>query len=305
MKVIKNYLYNAVYQLFKVLIPFITIPYLSRVLGPKGIGINSYTNTIIQYFVFLSDLGITMYGNRKIAYVRDNHYKLTQTFYEIMIMQICTVIMAYFTFFIFLNFSNNLYRPYYLAQSIMIVAMAFDISWFFMGVENFKITVFRNFLIRIIIIFMILIFVKSYHDLLLYIILYASSFLLGNVSLFVSLRKNIGLPNVKDLHIWHHFWPAFLLFIPQIAGQVYGILNKNILGLLDSSKAVGYFDQADKIDTMLLAIMMATGTVMLPHVANAFARGKIKITKKYLYDRLFHCYCFVGSHCFWNSCDCI
>ena len=130
MKVIKNYLYNAVYQLFKVLIPFITIPYLSRVLGPKGIGINSYTNTIIQYFVFLSDLGITMYGNRKIAYVRDNHYKLTQTFYEIMIMQICTVIMAYFTFFIFLNFSNNLYRPYYLAQSIMIVAMAFDISWF-------------------------------------------------------------------------------------------------------------------------------------------------------------------------------
>lgn len=284
MKIIKNYFYNAIYQLFKIFIPLITIPYLSRVLGPKGIGINSYTYAIVQYFVFLSDLGITVYGNRRIAYVRDNKYKLTQNFYEIMIVQIFTVIFAYFSFFIFLNFTDSFYRPYYLAQSILIISMAFDISWFFMGVENFKITVFRNFVVRIIILICIFIFVKNSHDLIVYIILFSSSFLIGNITLFVSLHKYIGLPKIHNLHIWRHFWPAFLLFIPQIAGQIYGLLNKNILGILTSSKEVGYFDQADKVNSLLLAIVTATGTVMLPHVSHAFAKGKLNMTRKYLYN---------------------
>ena len=58
MKVVKNYLYNAFYQIFVLLVPLVTTPYLSRVLGPQGVGINSYTNSIIQYFILAGSIGM-------------------------------------------------------------------------------------------------------------------------------------------------------------------------------------------------------------------------------------------------------
>ena len=63
MKIIKNYLYNIVYQLLIVMIPIITMPYVSRVLTAEGIGKYSFTFSIIQYFVLFSNLGLSFYGN--------------------------------------------------------------------------------------------------------------------------------------------------------------------------------------------------------------------------------------------------
>lgn len=281
MKVLKNYFYNAAYQLFKVIIPFFTIPYLSRILGPQGIGINSFTTSVLQYFVLIGDLGITMYGSRKVAYVRDNKYKLTQTFYEIMFLQVLTMSVAYVCFFVFLYFTKS-YRPYYLAQSIVILSTALDISWFYNGIENFKVIAVRNFIIRIIILICIFTFVKSYSDLLLYIILSVSSFLIGNMTLFYRLHNYIGRPNIRCLNIFKHLKPSIMLFIPEVAVQVYWVLNKTMLGSLDSVKASGFFDQSDKTIKIVLAVITASGTVVLPHIANSFIKGHKKQTFFYL-----------------------
>ena len=63
MKVIRNYLYNAGYQILAVIVPLITSAYVSRVLRPEGSGANAYTNSIIQYFILLASIGIGYYGN--------------------------------------------------------------------------------------------------------------------------------------------------------------------------------------------------------------------------------------------------
>ena len=89
-----------------------------------------------------------MYGNRQIAFVRDNQVKMSKVFYEIFILRLFTICLAYFLFIAFLII-NGQYHAYYLSQSIAIVAAAFDISWFFMGIENFKVTVLRNFIVKL------------------------------------------------------------------------------------------------------------------------------------------------------------
>ena len=81
--VAKNYIYNMIYQVLIMIIPLITTPYLSRVLGAENIGIYSYTLSIITYFILFGSLGIATYGQREIAYVQNDIKKRSKIFYEI------------------------------------------------------------------------------------------------------------------------------------------------------------------------------------------------------------------------------
>lgn len=124
---------------------------------------------------------------------------------------------------------------------------------------------------------------KSEGDLTNYILILSLSLLIGNVTLFPSLQRYISRPIIKELRIWQHFRPALLLFIPQVATQIYLVVNKTMLGSMTSVQSAGYFDQSDKMIKMVLAIVTATGTVMLPHVASAFANKEYRRILRYLY----------------------
>lgn len=163
MKLIKNFLWNAGYQVFVLLVPLITIPYISRVLGPEGVGINSYTNSIVQYFSLFGSLGINTYGNREVAYKRDSKEVLSRTFWEISLLRFITIGLAVVAYLIFISFTDE-YRVYYVIQGIALVGAAFDISWFFMGMENFRVTVLRNAFVKILSLALIFAFVKTSHD---------------------------------------------------------------------------------------------------------------------------------------------
>ncbi|GAX05142.1 flippase [Secundilactobacillus pentosiphilus] len=282
MKLIRNYLYNASYQILILLTPLITVPYVARVLGPSGVGIYSYTNSIITYFVLLGTIGITIYGNQQIAYHRDELYDRSKTFWEIEILQIINVFSVFFFFGIFLLIDHR-YRLFMIFQSLQLLAGAFDISWFFMGIEDFKKTVFRNTLVKLGTLVLIFIFIKNKSDLGLYIFILAASQLFGNFTLWPYLKANIVKVKLTELKIWRHYLPALMLFIPQAANLVYQQVNKTMLGNLDSVSSVAYFDYADKLIKTVLAVVTATGVVMLPHMANLFVQNKIEKIKKYLY----------------------
>ena len=82
----KNYIYNLVYQILTLVLPLITTPYISRVLGAENIGIYSYTYSIATYFILFGTMGISLYGQREIAYVQDNKEKRSILFFEIILL---------------------------------------------------------------------------------------------------------------------------------------------------------------------------------------------------------------------------
>jgi len=83
MSIAKNYFYNLVLQISSIIIPFITVPYVTRVLDPQGIGIVSFTGSIVQYFVLFAALGMSLYGSRTIAYIRNDREKVNETFWQL------------------------------------------------------------------------------------------------------------------------------------------------------------------------------------------------------------------------------
>lgn len=282
MKVLKNYLYNAGYQILALIVPLVTSPYISRVLHPAGVGYNAYTNSIIQYFVLMADLGIAMYGQREIAYVREDPKKMSQTFWEIQIMKFITTTFSYFFFVIFLNVYDR-YTVFLWIQSINVIGAALDVSWLYQGVEDFKRTVLRNTMVRLLTLALIFILIKKPSDVGLYIFINAFSNVLGNLTLWPHLRKMLVPVKVKSLRIWHHLLPTIGLFIPQIATSVYLQLNKTMLGVMMGTKYSGFYQNSDNLVKMVLSLATSLGTVMLPHMSAAFVKGDKEKMHQMLY----------------------
>lgn len=282
MKVIRNYLYNVGYQVLAIIVPLITSAYVSRVLRPEGVGANAFTNSIIQYFILFASMGIGYYGNRQIAYVRDNRTKMAKTFWEIQIVKTIMTLISIIAFEIFLIIYTRQF-DYMLAQSLNLIAVAFDISWFYEGVENFKVTVLKNSLVKIVSMIAIFIFIKGPYDVTLYIVVLALSTLLGNLTLWPDIYRDLPKVKIKSLNPWVHFLPMVELFVPQIATQVYVQLNRTMLGVMVNETASGYYQYSDSLVKLILALVTATGTVMLPHVANAVSHGNMKKVNQMLY----------------------
>nr|WP_242590347.1 polysaccharide biosynthesis C-terminal domain-containing protein [Enterococcus sp. MSG2901] len=254
-----------------ILLPVITIPYISRVLGPTGVGLNTYTHTIIQYFILAGSVGIATYGNREVAYNQKNKAELSQIFCEIILLRFLTISGAVAAFCVFLFFQQQNVQLY-LFQGIALVAAAFDISWYFMGKENFKRIVGRNFLVSLTSLFCVFFFVKTPADLSKYIMIVTGSTLFGNLSLWPFMKNELQRP-ARKLNIGRHLRPTFMLFLPQIAIQLYLLLNKNMIGIFDSISAVGFFGQSDSIIKLTLTLVTSLGTVMLPRVSSLYANG--------------------------------
>ncbi len=284
MKVIKNYLYNASYQILNMLIPLITVPYISRVLGAHDVGINEYTNSWVTFFYLMGQMGVTLYGNREVAYHREDIYERSRTFWGVEALQVFTVSASLIAYLFAVFAFSTTFKYYFLMQGLWIIATGLDISWYFMGLENFRVTVIRNSVVRLVSVFLIFTFVKNVNDLGKYIIILGGTQLVGNLTLWPHLRGNVIWVSIRKWHPFKHFYPALLLFIPTITTQVYLVLNRLMLGRMSTQTALGNFGQSDKIVKFVLAVVTATGTVMLPHVANKFAKGDIKGVRASLYS---------------------
>ncbi|KRM35575.1 flippase [Limosilactobacillus pontis] len=283
MKVIKNYLYNAGYQILLMLAPVITTPYVSRILGANNNGINTYTNGWVTFFYLAGQLGISLYGNREIAYQRSDKYKRSKIFWEIISLQLLTSSIAFTAYIIVVMMFSSAFKVYFLLQALWIIAYGIDVSWYFMGMEDFKKTVSRNTIVKLITIALIFVLVRNKNDLAKYIFLLGFAQLAGSLTLWPYLRKSIQWVKISSWRPFKHFYPALLLFIPTITTQIYLVVNRIMLGRMAPQAAVSQFNFGDNIVKLVLAIVTATGTVMLPHIANKFASGDIKGVHASLY----------------------
>ncbi|MBD5134484.1 MAG: flippase [Lachnospiraceae bacterium] len=282
--VTKNYMYNMIYQILILIIPIITIPFVSRTLQSEAIGRYSYTQSIVTYFILVGTIGIAMYGQRETAYVQDDVQKRSRLFLEIIILRAITVSITLVVFY-FAYVTHGKNRILYAIQIIDIVANIFDVSWFFQGIEDFKRLVVRNCMVKLICVAMIFLFIRSPKDLPIYVFCYSISLLIGNLSLWFYLPKYVVKVRFDKLKVFSHLWPALVLFVPQIATQIYTVLDKTMLGKLALNNAmdqVGYYEQSQKIVKLLLTVVTSLGTVMLPRMASIFAQKDTKLLNEYM-----------------------
>lgn len=130
----KNIIYNLTYQILILIIPLITAPYLSRVLGVDGVGSYSYVQSVSYYFYIIILSGLSNYGNRAIAKVKDDRKAISKTFWSIYLMQLITGIFVIIAYCIYIAlFADRAYRTFFIAFSPYILSAVIDINWLFLA----------------------------------------------------------------------------------------------------------------------------------------------------------------------------
>lgn len=268
MKILKNYVYNLLYQILVVVLPIITTPYITRIFSSQELGDYGYYSSIVTYFILLATLGVANYGTKVISGHRN---EINKNFWGIYSLQLGATILSISLYCIFCVNLPPMQNPVAYILGLSLVSKGLDISWLFQGLEDFRKITVRNITVKLIGVISIFLFVKSTNDLYLYVFLLTIFELLGQLSMWLPAREFIGKPHVDLEYARYHLKPIILLFLPQIAISLYVTLDRTMLGVLASTKDVGIYDQALKLVNILLTLVTSLGSVMLPRVANLLA----------------------------------
>ena len=282
MKLIKNYFYNVCYQMLVLILPLITAPYISRTLGATAVGVYSYTYSVAYYFLLIAMLGIGNHGNRSIAAVRDDRKKLNKTFSSIYSLQVITFSIAILAYAIYLVLFVKDNRLIVLLQLIYVTSGLFDIGWLFFGLEQFKLTVARNTLIKISTVVLMFVFVHKPSDLWKYTLIMSAGTLFSQAYLWLYVKKYVSFEKCSVKEITSNIKPVLILFIPVLAYSIYKVMDKIMLGNMSSYDQVGFYNNAEKIINIPMGIITALGTVMLPRMSNIVANGDKKRVDDYI-----------------------
>lgn len=297
----KNYIYNVIYQAFLVIVPLIVTPYISRVLLPYGVGQYSFAMSLITYFTIFAALGFGIYAQREIAKNQGDLEKQSKAFWEINICRLISVGLAMLINIVLCVFS--LYGDYNELMwifNINIIAIAFDIAFYFQGNEEFGKLVLRNVLIKIISIVLIFLLVKNPNDLWIYALINSAMLVVSNLSMWLCLGKMLKRVAIKSLQPFKHLKGTIKLFIPTIATSIYTVLDKTLIGVLITDTYVviedgievvkkysdlenGYYEQIEKLVKMAMTIITCFGTVMTPRNSSEIAKGNIENVKNNIY----------------------
>ena len=272
MKVIKNYLYNLSYQILTIILPIITVPYVTRIFTSEDLGNYGFYYSIVSYFSLFAMLGIGIYGTKQIAAARD----VSSTFWNIYAIQLTASILALFVYVMTLLSIPKMSGIVPITLGIVLLTKMIDISWLFTGKEDFKKITLRNTMVKVAGVISIFTFIKSSEDLYLYIFLIVIFDFLGQFVMWIPAKKFIKRPSFDTKIIKKNLHPIVLLFLPQVAISLYVVLDRTLLGLLGSYSDVGIYEQGQKLTSILLTVVSSLGAVMLPRVANLLSERKEK-----------------------------
>lgn len=276
----KNLSFQTLYQISTVIFPLLTAPYLARTLGAEKLGTFSFLYSIAIYFATFSELGVSNYGSRSIAEVRNDDEKRSTVFWEIFWMKCLTSgvsLLAYILYLLFFCKSDIVVASILVIPTLSVLV---SINFLFFGTEQFQITAIRSLIVRSLCTVFIFLFVHDPSDLYKYVLIEVASTFLSNLYMWLRLPKVVQFKRVEFKNICKHIKPNLLLFVPIAAMSVYHLMDKTMLGILSTDLESGFYYNADKAVNVPIGIFSGITVVLLPRVTSLIREGKTERFKK-------------------------
>ena len=271
-----NFVMNVILKLSAVIFPLITFPYISRILGPEGNGKISFATSVVSYFAMFAQLGIPTYGIKICAECRDDREKLSRTVQELLSINLVSMTVSYVLLGVCMLLVPRFREEPVLMgiQAISLLLNTIGMDWLYQAIEQYSYITLRNILFKLLALAGMFLLVREPSDY----VLYGAISLIGSYgsnlwNLFYS-RKFVDLTTRRDWNWKRHFRPILSFFALSAAATIYVYMDSVMLGFMHGDTELGYYNAATKVKIILVSLVTALGTVLLPRISNYLANGK-------------------------------
>ncbi len=278
----RNYIYSLSYQIFSLIMPFITSPYIARILGPENVGTFSFISTYVSYFVLLGRLSIDLYGSRELSYVKNDLTKKSEVFWNLALLNFTNLLIALLIYFTWLLIYKPVNGLFYALSSLTLFSSMLDITWLFSAHEEFGMIALRNFIVRIISVVSIFVFVKSPNDLVNYFLINLITPFVINASMLRYINRYVTFIKPTFLNAYKRYPKVLKISLPNLAVSVYTMLDKLLLGTISGNEYLGYYDYSKRIVAMALTVVSSMTPIMMVKMSGHFKNNDLSLVRGYV-----------------------
>lgn len=271
--ILENMLSLTGLQFASYILPLITLPYLTWILGPELFGLTQYAISLITYFQFFTDYGFNLSATRELAIVKDDNYKVSRIFNSVMLIKIILCIISFIITLLIITFISKFNKDamvYLLTFGMVIGYMLFP-TWLFQGMEYMKYTSILNIVGKVIFTVLIFLLIHQKTDYILVPIINSLGLIIvGVIGIFLAVTKfkiKLGLPSKEDVE--YHLKEGWHVFISTIAINMYTTTNTFLLGLLTNNTLVGYYSIAEKIIMAVNGLLNPISQALYPYISRS------------------------------------
>ena len=271
-----NVLMNMIVTTSSVIFPLITVPYVSRVLSTGGTGHVAFAQSVASYFSLVALLGVTYYGVRVCARVRDDRAELSRTVLELLVILACstTMVFAVYLACLFTVPKMNAQFGLFALFGLAIWLSSFGVEWFYQALEQYEYITVRSVCFKLLALVLMFAFVRQRGDYAIYGLIVVVAGYGSNVLNLLRLRRFVDFRNCGHLNISRHFKPMLWFTIASISSGMYIQVDIVMLGFLGTTDMVGLYQLVSKIKSVLVTAVNSVGNVMLPRLSYYQARRK-------------------------------
>lgn len=260
---------NMLLTASNIIFPFITFPYVSRILMPEGLGKITFAQSCVSYFTMFAMLGIPTYGIRMCAKVRNDKAQLSKTVQELFILNSISGIVAYLALAvsIFAIPEFHAEQALFWVNSLTVLFNVIGVEWLYKALEEYRYITVRSLVFKVLSVVLMFVLVHTKEDY----VIYGAIAIVANVCSygfnFIHLRKVVPMIRPEKYEFKKHGTPILTFFMVTCATTIYTSLDSVMLGFMSTDATVGYYNAAVKMKKVLVTMVTAFGAVLLPRVS--------------------------------------
>ncbi|MCX7748850.1 MAG: flippase [Clostridia bacterium] len=282
-RILKNFVSLSVLQGMNYLLPLLTVPYLTRVLGPGKYGVVGFTAAFINYFKIFTDYGFNLSATKEISIHRENKQKVTEIFSAVMVIKLLLTILSFVIMYgiiiSFRKFQKD--EIAYILTFGLVIGGSFFPVWFFQGMESMKYITYLTIGARAAATALTFVLVtRPEHFINLIALNSICTMIIGIISLWIVYTKfgiRFTVPSVSTIK--KQLVEGWYIFISSVSTVLYSSSTIFILGLFTNDVVVGYYQGADKIKQAVEGLFSPVFQAIYPYVNKIAQKSKEEVIR--------------------------
>ena len=278
-KIVNNTIMLMIFNIAKIIFPFITLPYLTRVLSTEAYGTVAYVKTVMTYMQIVVDFGFVLSATKDIVKSRENKESLAYIVGDTLIARVILgaigfLIVAILASALPILRENILYT---VLSYVVIFESVFLMDFLFRGLEKMHIITIRFILMKVISTLLTFILIKNDSNILLIPILDILSSTIAIILVFFEMKKmNIGLRFSGMANVFNSIKNSFVYFLSNVASTSFNALSTIIIGIYVNATEVAYWSVCMQIIGTIQACYSPISDGIYPEMIRSKNIGIVK-----------------------------